>query len=169
MERPRALRLEARATTPARAFSSPLGPEIFCRRTVTKLLLSLPLAIVTTESPSLAVIDGMLCQLSRRGTRTVGHAPLATAVVEFRHGSLRLYVREHPYGLLPGIANLYALDANFRLLWMAEWPEQEGLCTAIVGEAGQTLVAEAASGAMVKLDAVTGRLLAIEQSLAAAS
>lgn len=169
MERLRALRLEARATTPARAFSSHFGPEKFCRRIVTKLLLSLSLAIVTTETPSLAVIDGMLCQLSRRGTRTVGHTPLATAVVEFQHGSLRVYVREHPYGLLPGIANLYALDANFRLLWMAEWPEQEGLCTAIVGEEGQTLVAEAASGAMVKLDAVTGRLLAIEQSLAAAS
>jgi hypothetical protein len=117
---------------------------------------------------ALAVIDGTLCQLTREGARAAGHAPLATAVVEFRHGSMRYYVREHPYGLLPGLPNLYCLDAAFRLQWMAEWPEPADPCTAIVGEEGDTLVAMSASGAAVRLDANTGRLISIEQPMAAA-
>jgi hypothetical protein len=117
---------------------------------------------------ALAVIDGTLCQLTREGARAAGHAPLATAVVEFRHGPLRYYVREHPYGLLPGLPNLYCLDAAFRLQWMAEWPEPADPCTAIVGEEGDTLVAMSASGATVRLDANTGRLISIEQPMAAA-
>ena len=117
---------------------------------------------------ALAVIDGTLCQLTREGARAVGHTPLATAVVEFRHGPMRYYVREHPYGLLPGLPNLYCLDAAFRLQWMAEWPDPADPCAAIVGEEGETLVAVSASGATVRLDAATGRLLGIEQPMAAA-
>lgn len=118
--------------------------------------------------PALAVLDGTLCQLTRDGARAAGHAPLATAVVEFRHGSLRYYVREHPYGLLPGLPNLYCLDAAFRLQWMAEWPDPTDPCNAIVGEEGDTLVALSVSGATVRLDAHTGRLLNVEQPMAAA-
>lgn len=121
-----------------------------------------------TATSALAVIDGTLCQLTREGTRAGGYAPLATAVVEFRHGSMRYYVREHAYGLLPGLPNLYCLDAGFRLQWMAEWPDASDPCAAIVGEEGNTLVALAASGTTVRLDATTGQFLSSEQPMAAA-
>jgi hypothetical protein len=114
------------------------------------------------------VIDGALCQLTREGTRAGGTSPLASAVVEFRHGSMRYYVREHSYGLLPGLPNLYCLDTAFRLQWMAEWPDPADPCAAIVGEEGNTLVALSTSGATVRLDAFTGRLLSVEQPMAAA-
>ena len=120
------------------------------------------------DSPALAVIDGTLCQLTRDGARAGGHSPLATAVLEFQHGSLRYYVREHPHGLLPGLPNLYCLDAAFRLQWMAEWPESADPCTSILGEEGSVVLAQAASGAIVRLDANTGRLVRVEQPMAAA-
>lgn len=121
------------------------------------------------DTPALAVIDGSLCQLFRDGGRAVGRDPLATAILEFQRGTLCYYVREHPYGLLPGLPNLYCLDAGFRLRWMAEWPETSDPCTAIVGEDGGSLVALAASGATVRLDTLTGRLLDLERPVAAAS
>lgn len=127
---------------------------------------------MTSETPALAalaVIDGTLCQLTREGTRAAGHAPLATAVVEFRHGSMRYYVREHPYGLLPGLPNLYCLDAAFRLQWMAEWPDFADPCASIVGEEGDALVAVSTTGLVVRLDAHSGRLLRVEHAMAAAS
>lgn len=123
---------------------------------------------MNTPSPAIAVIDGALCLLSRHGERSVGHIPLATAIVEFRHGPLRTYVREHPFGLLPGIPNLYCLDGAFRLQWMAEWPHDESPCAAIIGEEDGALVASSASGAVVRLDAATGRLLGCTQPMAAA-
>jgi hypothetical protein len=142
-------------------------PKIFCRRISPNLLISTVLP-VNSETPALAVIDGTLCQLTREGTRAAGHAPLATAVLEFRHGSLRYYVREHRHGLLPGMPNLYCLDGAFRLQWMAEWPDATDPCAAIIGEEGNTLVAQAQSGAIMRLDATTGRLLHVEQPMAAA-
>lgn len=128
----------------------------------------LAVQLVISETPALAVIDGTLCQLTRAGARANGHAPLATAVLEFRHGSLRYYVREHPHGLLPGLSNLYCLDGAFRLQWMAEWPDSADPCSAIIGEEGSTVVAQSVSGAVVRLDADTGRLLNVEQPMAAA-
>ena len=87
-----------------------------------------------SDYPALAVIDGTLCQLTREGALAGGHVPLASAVVEFRRGSMRYYVREHTYGLLPGFPNLYCLDAAFQLQWIAEWPEPADPCAAFVGE-----------------------------------
>jgi hypothetical protein len=142
-------------------------PEIFCRRTGRELLASQP-QLVTYLPPALAVIDGTLCQLTREGSRAGGHAPFGSAVVEFRHGPLRYYVREHPFGLLPGLPNLYCLDADFRLQWMAEWPDSSDPCAAIAGEENDTLVAVAASGAVVRLDAHTGRLRSVQSPMAAA-
>jgi len=115
------------------------------------------------------VIDGTLCQLARDGSRAAGHAPLATAVVEFHPGSLCFYVREHPYGLLPGISNLYCLDGAFRLQWLAEWPDSLDPCAAIVGQEEETLVALSAAGLVVRLNAHTGRLLSVDAPLAVAS
>jgi outer membrane protein assembly factor BamB len=124
---------------------------------------------LTSDSLALAVIDGALCLLTREGARSGGHAPLATAVVEFRHGPMRVYVREHPFGLLPGFPNLYCLDAALRLQWVAEWPDPADPCAAIVSEEGDVLVTLSLSGAFVRLDAHTGRLLSVEQPMAAAS
>lgn len=121
-----------------------------------------------TPIEALAVIDGALCHVDRAGDRALCHAPLATAVVEFRHGPMRTYVREHPYGLLPGIANLYCLDGANRLQWMAEWPVMDDPCAAIVDESNDRLVVRSLSGARVELDAVTGRLIAWQQKVEAA-
>jgi hypothetical protein len=124
---------------------------------------------VTTPASALAVIDGAICQLTREGTRACWHAPLATAVLEFRHGPLRTYVREHCFGLLPGLPNLYCLDGAFRLQWMAEWPSPDDPCASIEGEEGDTLVTTSVGGSVVRLDVYTGRLLSVEQPMAAAS
>jgi hypothetical protein len=122
---------------------------------------------VTPLSPALAVLDGLLCKLTREGTRAATHLPLATAVIEFCPGSMCVYVREHPYGLLPGIPNLYCLDGDLRLQWMAEWPEPADACARILGESAGVLVVESCSGVVVRLDARDGRLLAVEYPLGA--
>lgn len=124
---------------------------------------------VTTSHPAIAVIDGMLCRLTRSGSIAVAHQPLATAVLEFRHGPMRLYVREHPYGLLPGVPNLYCVDADFRLQWLAEWPLAEDPCGKIVDEVDDVLVVESVGGATVRLNAATGRLVHCAQPMAVAS
>jgi hypothetical protein len=121
---------------------------------------------VNPETPALAVIDGTLCQLARDGTRGAGHTPLASAVLEFRRGSMRYYVREHPFGLLPGMPNLYCLDAGFRLQWLADWPDPADPCASIVGEEGDALVTMTASGLVVRLDSASGRLLSVNQPMA---
>lgn len=122
---------------------------------------------MNTPSNALAVIDGSLCQLGRSGGRAVWHKPIATAVVEFRRGPLCTYVREHPFGLLPGIANLYCLDGAHRLQWMADWPIADDPCAGIVDEVDGILIAVSFSGLVVRLDAATGRLLRCERSWAA--
>jgi len=124
---------------------------------------------VITPSHAFAVIDGSLCQLGRSGGRAVWHKPIASAVVEFRRGPLCTYVREHPYGLLPGLPNLYCLNGAHRLQWMAEWPLADDPCAGIVDETGGTLVTISMRGTIVRLDAVTGRLIGCEQSVAVAS
>lgn len=96
------------------------------------------------------------------------HAPLATAVVEFRNGPLRTYVREHPYGLLPGFPNLYCLDGDNRLMWVAEWPVSDDLCAVIVDEFQNELIVKSLSGATVRLDAGTGRLVSWTEKAEAA-
>ena len=123
---------------------------------------------VTKLPPALAVIDGALCQLTRQGVHARSHIPLATAVVEFRHGPLCTYVREHPYGLLPGIPNLYCLDGDLRLQWMAEWTDPSDPCGRILEVTGDTLLVESAQGVRIRLEAHTGRLLAVEQTMSAA-
>jgi hypothetical protein len=123
---------------------------------------------MTTPSQGLAVIDGVLCLLGALGDRAVAHAPLATAVVEFRRGPFCTYVREHPFGLLPGVPNLYCLDGARRLKWMAEWPEPNDPCAMIVDERDGQLEVLAASGAVVRLDAASGRLIRWERGVAAA-
>jgi hypothetical protein len=115
------------------------------------------------------VIDGSLCQVGRSGGRAVWHKPIATAVVEFRRGPLCTYVREHPFGFLPGLGNLYCLDGAHRLQWIAEWPLADDPCAGIVDDAAGVLVTVSTSGTIVRIDAVSGRLLCIDPAVAAAS
>jgi len=122
---------------------------------------------VATHPSALAVIDGSLLRLTRKGAPAGFLTPLATAVLEFKRGPLCIYVREHPFGLLPGIPNLYCVDASLRLQWLAEWHDPADPCVRIVEIAGYHLVAEAASGARVRLDAHNGRLLRVEHPVAA--
>lgn len=124
--------------------------------------------LVTTFSPAFAVIDGNLCRLNRTGSVSAVHAPLATAVMEFRPGPMRLYVREHPYGLLPGVPNVYCVDPSFRMLWLAEWPFADDLCAKLVDEVDDTLVVETGRGTTLRLDAATGRVIANDTAIAAA-
>lgn len=111
-----------------------------------------------------AIIDGTLCQLTDRGLRATEYTPLGSAVVEFRQGPLCIYVREHAYGLLPGLANLYCLDGGLRLRWIAGWPISDDPCAAILGEEkdGSILVAQSASGVIVRLDTSDGRMLSCD-------
>jgi hypothetical protein len=123
---------------------------------------------VTTPPPALAVLDGTLCLLTREGARARGHTPLASAVVEFHHGPMCYYVREHPFGLLPGLPNLYCLDRSLRLLWMADWPNPADPCASIAGTEDGTLLAVSTYGTLVRLCAHTGRLLGVVHPMAAA-
>ena len=123
---------------------------------------------MTTPLSPIAVIDGALCQLTREGSRAAWHAPLGTAVVEFRRGPMCFYVREHPHGLLPGLPNLYCLDGALRLQWLAEWPLPDDPCAAIARVEGDTLTAISAAGVEVRLAAATGRLLGYAAPVAAA-
>jgi hypothetical protein len=131
-------------------------------------IVPLVIPAVQPTSPALAVIDGSLCQFTREGVPAHRYEPIATAVAEFRCGPMCIYVREHPYGLLPGISNLYCLDGALRLLWLAEWPGECGACTRIVDASGDVLTTESASGATVRIRAHTGALLGVDPQMAAA-
>lgn len=124
---------------------------------------------VNTPSQPTAVIDGSLCQLTREGTHAAAHAPLATAVVEFCRGERCYYVREHPHGLLPGIPNLYCLDRELRLQWLAEWPLADDPCSALIDLDGEVLTVASTRGARVRVEAATGRLLGVIAAPAAAN
>ncbi len=114
------------------------------------------------------MLEGALFSIGPFGGRALRHGPLATAILEFRRGPLCTYVREHPHGLLPGVPNLYCLDGAHRLAWMAEWPLAGDPCSRILDERGGELVVQAASGAVVRLDALTGRFIALSATDAAA-
>ena len=122
---------------------------------------------MTTPDPAFAIIDGALCELKQFGVRTVSHAPLATAVAEFHRSDFRTFVREAPFGLLPGFPNLYCLDGDHRLLWIADWPDASDPCAAIVDVSGDEVVVTAQSGAVARFDAASGRLIQWQASVAA--
>lgn len=126
---------------------------------------------MSTPVHGFAVIDGSLCELGELGSRTVLHPPLATAIAEFRRGPLCTYVRELPYGILPGLANLYCLDGAGRLVWIAEWPVTDDPCVAIVDEHDPdgVLTVKSVAGATARIDTATGKLLGWAPAVAAAS
>lgn len=117
---------------------------------------------------ALAVIDGALCRLDRFGARGASCSPLGSAVAEFLRGPFCTYVREQPYGFLPGFSNLYCLDGDGRLLWIAEWPVTDDPCAAILAEHDGILEVRSMRGAHVRLDAHDGHLVDWSQPVAAA-
>ena len=130
--------------------------------------MAYPAQPVTTPNQAFAVLQGSLCRLGRFGGRAVWHRPIASAVVEFRRGPFRTYVREHPFGLLPGLPNLYCLDGAHRLQWMADWPDANDPCAGIGEEVDGVLLAVSVAGTLVRLDATTGRMLSCLPQVAAA-
>lgn len=141
------------------------GEKLFAAGPAARLPVSS--CFVMTASPAYAILDGSLCLVSPSGDRVACHAPLATAVAEFLHVPQRLYVREHPYGLLPGMPNVYCLDAALHLQWLAEWPTPDDPCVALLAVEDDALIAASASGVRVVLETATGRLRRVAANVAA--
>lgn len=114
------------------------------------------------EDPnSLAIIDGALCRMNRKGRAVMRHAPIGTAVVQFLATSEgHLVVREHAFGFLPGFSNLYCLDRALRLIWFADLPAETDLYAGSVTVEAETLVCASAAGVACRLDPATGKILA---------
>lgn len=125
-------------------------------------MTSTPLPANPENPCSLAIIEGVLCRLNRKGRATARYFPVGTAIVEFvvlADGAV--LVRELAYGFLPGLSNLYCLDAKLRLLWLAEQPADTELYEAF-GEVTEGRVAcTTQSGLTVLLDPANGRLQAV--------
>jgi hypothetical protein len=112
------------------------------------------------DSNSLAIIDGALCRMNRKGRAVVRHAPIGTAVVQFLAASEgRLMVREHTFGFLQGFSNLYCLDRALRLIWFADLPAETDLYAGPVTEEAGMLVCTSAAGVACRLDPTTGKIL----------
>jgi hypothetical protein len=112
------------------------------------------------DSSALAIIDGALCRMNRKGRAVVRHAPIGTAVVQFLAASEgRLIVRESTFGFLPGFSNLYCLDSALRLIWFAELPSETDLYAGPVTEEAGVLVCVSAAGVAGRLDPASGKIL----------
>jgi hypothetical protein len=112
------------------------------------------------DSKSLAIIDGALCRMNRKGRAVTRHEPIGTAVVQFLATSeSRLIVREHAFGFLQGFSNLYCLDSTLRLIWFAELPSETDLYAEAVAEEAGTLVCTSAAGVACRLDPANGKIL----------
>ncbi len=112
------------------------------------------------DSNSLAIIDGALCRMNRKGRAVTRHEPVGTAVVQFLATSDgRLIVREQAFGFLQGFSNLYCLDSALRLIWFAELPSETDLYAGAVVEEAGTLVCASAAGVSCRLDPASGKIL----------
>jgi len=125
--------------------------------------------VTTPPTPATAIIDGSLCRLNWNGTRAARQLPLATAVIEFLPGALCTFVRENPLGLLPGLSNVYCLDGDLNLRWLADWPHANDPCMALLHVENEVLSTLSTRGLLVRLDAATGRLVDAVLPVAAAS
>ena len=113
------------------------------------------------EDPnSLAIIDGALCRMNRKGRAVTRHEPIGSAVVQFLATSEgRLVVREHAFGFLQGFSNLYCLDSALRLIWFAELPSETDLYAGAVTEEAGVFVCISVAGVACRLDPGTGKIL----------
>jgi len=112
------------------------------------------------ENPcGLAIIEGALCRLNRKGRAVRRHRPLGTAVVEFAQATDdSILVREWGYGFLPGLANLYCLDAELNLRWLAELPAPGEFFETLGSITDLRLSATTQSGLTCQIDLNNGRV-----------
>lgn len=107
---------------------------------------------------ALAILDGALCRLNRRGKVAQRHRPLGSAIMEFHPlADGRYLVRESAFGLLPGISNLYCVDAELHQIWLAEPPVDGALYSEPLQVAGDLAICPTTSGGRSLLDLATGR------------
>jgi len=113
------------------------------------------------ENPcSLAVIDGALCRVNRKGRIVTHHPPVGSAIVQFlstAQGSV--IVRELGDGFLPGLTNLYCLDAALNLLWFADQPSGADFYADLGREEEGCLVCTSTAGIECRIDLAGGRTL----------
>lgn len=114
---------------------------------------------VSLDTPSFALIDGCLCRLNRRGTVTKRHVPLGTAVAEFRVVGGHIYVREQADGFLMGMPNLYCLDLNLFITWLAELPAPDDAYDSIASADATHLTCRTVNGASCKVNPTDGKVL----------
>ena len=117
---------------------------------------------------SLAIIDGALHRVNRKGRAVMRHAPIGTAVVQFLNRGGKLIVREHEFGFLPGFSNLYCLDEALRLIWFAELPGENDLYAGTVREDAGMLVCDSAEGFACCIDPASGKIQSKERQSRAA-
>lgn len=110
------------------------------------------------DIPSFAIIDGNLCKLNRRGTVVRRHTPMGNGIAEFIVAEGRLFVRETDAGCLLGIPNLYCLDEDLKMAWLAELPEASDAFIGALLIEGSRLSCDSRAGRHCSLDITTGKL-----------
>lgn len=111
------------------------------------------------EKPSFALIDGFLCRLNRMGSVEKRRAPIGTVFSEFVVSGDFLYVLEDSRSFLTGMSNLYCLDAELNMLWLAEPPSPTDAYTGKITLEGGRLVCGSREGKSCLLDPLHGKLL----------
>lgn len=108
---------------------------------------------------SLAIIEGALCRVNRKGRTVHRLRPVAEAIEQFELlADGCVMVREQPLGFLPGFSNLSCLDDTLRLRWFAELPADDDLyATFAIDEAG-VLTAKSLSGRVWVIELSSGRI-----------
>lgn len=116
---------------------------------------------ISLDTPSFALIEGKLCKLNRRGTVTKRHAPLGSAVVEFRILGDRIFVREQADGFLFGMPNLYCLDLNLFISWLSELPSPDDPFDSIADADEETLLCRTVNGNTCRVSSLDGKVLGL--------
>lgn len=111
------------------------------------------------ERPSFALIDGSLCRLSRAGSVEKRRAPIGTVFLEFVVSGPFLYVLEDNRSFLTGMSNLYCLDSELNMVWLAEPPSPTDAYAGKLGLDDGRLVCASREGRRCALDLQTGALL----------
>jgi hypothetical protein len=109
---------------------------------------------------SLAILDGDLCRVNRKGRVVIRHEPIGTAVTQFCVlGSGNIVVLERPFGLLGGISNAMCLDDQLRLLFFFESPPDANLYQELLGHDDETVTLRSTQGEDCVLAIADGRLI----------
>lgn len=108
------------------------------------------------DTPSYALIEGMLCRLNRKGSVVRRHLPMGLAVEEFLVHEDRIFVRESAEGVLLGMTNLYCLDTDLRMIWLAEAPGGDDAYAGPLELDGAALTSPTRSGRRLTLSLETG-------------